>query len=296
MNLISLSSNLFDSEVNARKQIGKKITGYKNCEKDFNNFLKKVKNIDNDGSEKSQLSVESIGRITIIKELISELKMKFELLNTTLENKKDLTKEELTDNHEAEKVLEVPEEEKKLINNTEVIQNKNIDKPDTLENHESSNNSLILVPHSLNNTSSLQIINQNGMNCMITSINNPSKNAIADASDLVIKKNEMNFSKIKVKDFIEIITLNQSNEGFFSNFVKNKWIDTFENFRAYQQKLKEKEEEETLCSICYFRPKTIALVPCGHYLYCQNCLDSSLNIKCMICNTPIFYGIKVKFT
>lgn len=52
----------------------------------------------------------------------------------------------------------------------------------------------------------------------------------------------------------------------------------------YKLNLTIKENNKTICSICYDNKINICCIPCGH-TYCDNCIINNMN--CYICRNPI---------
>lgn len=51
-----------------------------------------------------------------------------------------------------------------------------------------------------------------------------------------------------------------------------------------------KDGEPPKCIVCWERERTIAVIPCGHYIYCRECfeiINSSSDNACSICRKPI---------
>lgn len=51
------------------------------------------------------------------------------------------------------------------------------------------------------------------------------------------------------------------------------------------------EEEDTDCVVCFERERDVVLLPCGHVVLCQQCMQSHFGIEvnppCPMCRTPI---------
>ena len=42
-------------------------------------------------------------------------------------------------------------------------------------------------------------------------------------------------------------------------------------FRTQEQR--QAQEEAALCKVCFFNPKSVLLIPCGHLCLCRQCSD-----------------------
>ncbi len=54
----------------------------------------------------------------------------------------------------------------------------------------------------------------------------------------------------------------------------------------------------TLCRICYTRPRTLAIQPCGHFFMCQPCYSRAIerDTRCPLCRDPIASVTTVRFS
>jgi hypothetical protein len=85
-----------------------------------------------------------------------------------------------------------------------------------------------------------------------------------------------------------------SNGSCLCYFRRNKilkQIETNSNFRSVITSLEKLKSsfENSLCDICYERPKQTVLFPCNHYVCCYICMQKILfNSKCPICRAEIY--------
>ena len=62
---------------------------------------------------------------------------------------------------------------------------------------------------------------------------------------------------------------------------------------SLHDEIKQKEEmlaeieDQSLCQICLDKKRDTAILPCGHFLYCGECLSHGGLRKCPNCRTPI---------
>ena len=92
---------------------------------------------------------------------------------------------------------------------------------------------------------------------------------------------------------------------FYKGFCKNGENCTFEHFKPDSTNLKTPEkpqktpkkeenntEDENICCICMEKPRTHAPVPCGHMIYCEDCI-LRCGKTCAKCRTPITSIVKI---
>ena len=59
-----------------------------------------------------------------------------------------------------------------------------------------------------------------------------------------------------------------------------------------KEEKKEETEDENICCICMEKPRTHAPVPCGHMIYCEDCI-LRCGKTCAKCRTPITSIMKI---
>lgn len=90
---------------------------------------------------------------------------------------------------------------------------------------------------------------------------------------------------------------------FYQGFCKNGESCTFEHFKPDSnlkipektpktKKKEENSEDENICCICMEKPRTHAPVPCGHMIYCEDCI-LRCGKTCAKCRTPITSIVKI---
>lgn len=51
--------------------------------------------------------------------------------------------------------------------------------------------------------------------------------------------------------------------------------------------------EETICIVCKDNTRTHALVPCGHKVLCEDCVNLLIDKRCPLCNTEFNLSIRI---
>ena len=81
-------------------------------------------------------------------------------------------------------------------------------------------------------------------------------------------------------------------EMFIKQIDNNKLIM---KKQSKQIKLLTNKQTPNLCVICLEYISKYAIIPCGHFCFCEKC-NSIVKKKCPICNSNIQNSIKIYFT
>lgn len=102
---------------------------------------------------------------------------------------------------------------------------------------------------------------------------------LEDGQYFVVKDGITTDTLATKKDFIKMVV------GMTENYIHKKL--------ALQAALPQEEQDQNSCQICFETARTHAALPCGHYKYCEKCLDNLMNKGCAICRKVISGKVKI---
>ncbi|CAD8072023.1 unnamed protein product [Paramecium sonneborni] len=116
------------------------------------------------------------------------------------------------------------------------------------------------------------------------------KNAIVE-NIKVLQPSEKNLKNIE-RNLDKLFTLQEELQEHPQNKEIKQLLWKIEMKITQQTNLTKAINDDKKCQICFEKDKEYVAIPCGHYIYCENCKDL-IKKDCLICRNPITSVLKI---